>query len=99
MFSAVLLLGCTAPAATPLPFSREQAVAQAAQDARLSAPEAGIRQARIDSVTAELNTLDEADRRMGGQRGPARREIPPSRVGKGAGGLGRSSGQATRHQP
>ena len=67
---AALLIGCSAPTATPLPFSQEQAIARATQDAKESVPEVGIQQARIDSSAAELITLAEADTRMGGQRGP-----------------------------
>lgn len=67
---AALLIGCGAPTATPLPFSKEQAIARATQDAKESVPEVGIQQARVDSSAAELITLAEADTRMGGQRGP-----------------------------
>ncbi|MGE5262474.1 MAG: hypothetical protein ACM3S0_03765, partial [Acidobacteriota bacterium] len=64
------LIGCSAPTATPLPLSKEQAIVRATQDAKQSVPEVGILQARIDNITAELITLAEADSRMGGQRGP-----------------------------
>ncbi len=64
------LVGCAAPTATPLPFSKEQAISRATQEAKQSVPEVGIQQARIDSVTAELITLGEADSRLGGGRGP-----------------------------
>jgi uncharacterized delta-60 repeat protein len=65
-----LLAGCSAPTAAALPFSKEQAIARANQEAKQSVPEVGIQQARIDSTTAELITLAEADRRTGGIRGP-----------------------------
>lgn len=67
----VALAGCSAPTATPPAFSKEQAIARAAQDAKQSAPEVGIRHARLDSFAAELMTLTEADRRRGMTRGPA----------------------------
>ncbi len=80
---AWLIIGCQTIGVTPLPFSKEQAVARANQEAKQSAPEVGIRQARIDSVAAESITLGEADQRMGGQRGPggyAPGQIPQSPV-------------------
>ncbi|MCL4489268.1 MAG: hypothetical protein M1570_14225 [Chloroflexi bacterium] len=69
LFTA-LLTACGALAGNPFPFSQEQAIARARQEAKLSVPEVGIQQARIDSVTADLITLGEADRRAGGTRGP-----------------------------
>ncbi len=64
----LLSIGCQTTAGPP--FSKEQAIAQANRDAQQSVPEVGIRKARIENVTAELTTLGEADRRIGGQRGP-----------------------------
>ncbi len=65
--SALFGAGCQTTAV--IPFSKEQAIARANQEAMQSMPEVGIRQARIDGITAELTTLGEADQRMGGQRG------------------------------
>lgn len=47
--------------------SRGEVIRRATEDTQRSAPEMGIQEARIDAVEAELITLTEADRRMGGQ--------------------------------
>lgn len=65
-----LVVGCASPSATPLSFSKEQAIARAERDAAQSAPGMDIQQTRVDSVSTELITLGEADTRMGGGRGP-----------------------------
>ncbi len=66
----LLLTACGTLAGNSLPFSQQQAIARASEEAKQSVPEVGIQQARIDSVTAELITLGEADQRTGGTRGP-----------------------------
>ncbi len=76
LFLSISLIACAlVPAlacSRPQPgFSREDAIKRATESAAQSAPEVSILEVRIDSVAAELITLGEADRRMGGERGTA----------------------------
>ncbi len=66
LLSAAALAACQP--AVPA-FSRDAAMQRARESAVQSAPEAGMLEARVDSVTVELITLGEADRRTGVQRG------------------------------
>lgn len=66
---ATVVSGCGTAQVPATAFSRDAAIQRATLAARQSAPEVGILEARVDSVTAELITLAEADRRMGGERG------------------------------
>lgn len=62
--------GSLVPGPSAALFSREQAIAKATEEARLSDPGLGIQEARIDGAEAELMTLGEADKRQGSTRGP-----------------------------
>ncbi|MGB8645516.1 MAG: hypothetical protein WCF84_09780 [Anaerolineae bacterium] len=48
----------------------DEAIRRARDAAPQSSPEIGIQEARVDTITAELITLAEADRRFGENRGP-----------------------------
>lgn len=62
----VLGIGCaTAPGPS---FPHEEAVRKATAEASASAPEISLVEVRVDSVTAELTTLGESNRRRGLQR-------------------------------
>ncbi len=51
----------TTPTATNLAFTKEQAIERASRLAKMGMPEVGMLEARVDSVTAELITLAEAN--------------------------------------
>jgi len=60
----LLSLGCSQPG-TPEPgVPREKAISRATELAKLSVPEQEMREARIEAATAELITLEEANRRL-----------------------------------
>ncbi len=67
--SLAMIPGCGPAAAGPT-LSRDQVIKKAAEDARRSVPEVGIREARVDRVEAELLTLEEVARRFPGDRDP-----------------------------
>lgn len=67
----VVLVGCALPTFSPTTtpaeeMTREQAMQRASGDAKLSAPEFGLVEARIDKVDAEMILRTEAEQRFGG---------------------------------
>ncbi len=66
----LLLLGCQQLGKVEPPFSHADAIKRATQAAANSAPEVGMLEARIDGVTAELVTLEAADRQLDVRRSP-----------------------------
>ena len=63
----VLVVGCGLMRPSGPGFSRQDAIRTATEQAKQSAPELGIQDARVDDVTPELITLAETDRRHGSQ--------------------------------
>jgi hypothetical protein len=59
-----LVVGCNPLGPSEPAFPRQDAIRKATEQARQSAPELGIQDARVDNVTAELITLAEASRRF-----------------------------------
>lgn len=68
--SALVSVSACGQASAGPAFTKEEAIKRATEDAKLSCLRWVSRRARIDKVTAELITLEEADRRFGGERGP-----------------------------
>jgi hypothetical protein len=66
----LLLLGAACARAAPI-LPREDVVRLATEAARSGQPELAVLEARLEGAMAELTTLGEADRRLGGVRGPA----------------------------
>jgi len=60
----LLVFGCSQPFTPETGFPRQQAISEATELARRSVPEQEMRNVRIDAATAELITLDEANRRL-----------------------------------